>query len=69
MAVLVAGGAGFIGSHLCKRLLREGYVTICLVYANPQKEDAEHTWVEGDRAKKELGGDPQIAPRDGSRGE
>ena len=28
--VLVAGGAGFIGSHLCDRLLGEGHRVICL---------------------------------------
>lgn len=27
---VVAGGAGFIGSHLCERLLGEGYSVICL---------------------------------------
>ncbi|HMS57282.1 MAG TPA: SDR family oxidoreductase [Tepidiformaceae bacterium] len=30
MRVLVAGGAGFIGSHLCERLLRDGHEVICL---------------------------------------
>lgn len=28
--VLVAGGAGFIGSHLCDRLVNDGYKVICL---------------------------------------
>jgi len=29
-SVVIAGGAGFIGSHLCDRLIREGFKVICL---------------------------------------
>ncbi len=30
MKILVTGGAGFIGTHLCSRLIREGHEVICL---------------------------------------
>lgn len=30
MTALVAGGAGFVGSHLCDRLIAEGYDVLCV---------------------------------------
>jgi len=41
--VLVTGGAGFLGSHLCDRLLRDGHDVICLDnYFTGDKQNVVH---------------------------
>lgn len=41
--VLVAGGAGFLGSHLCDRLLRSGHDVLCADnFVTGRKENVEH---------------------------
>jgi UDP-glucuronate decarboxylase len=43
MRILVTGGAGFIGSHLCDRLLGEGHDVICLDnFFTGRRENIEH---------------------------
>ncbi len=40
---LVTGGAGFLGSHLCDRLLSDGYSVICVDnYYSSTKENIAH---------------------------
>lgn len=51
MSVLVTGGAGFIGSHVCERLLREGEEVVCLDnlndYYSPETKKHNISGLEG----------------------
>jgi UDP-glucuronate decarboxylase len=41
--ILITGGAGFLGSHLCERLLKDGMDVICLDnFFTGQKRNIEH---------------------------
>ena len=43
MRIVVTGGAGFIGSHLCERLLEDGHQVICLDnFFTGRRENVEH---------------------------
>ena len=44
--ILLTGGAGFLGSHLCERLLRENHNVICV--------DNFYTGTKGNIARLEL---------------
>ncbi len=58
--VLVTGGAGFVGSHLCEKLLGRGYKVICLDnFATGQEGNLAHlkgnlTCIKGDANSKET---------------
>ena len=41
--VLVTGGAGFLGSHLCDRLIEQDYEVLCVDnYFTGSKKNVEH---------------------------
>jgi UDP-glucuronate decarboxylase len=43
MRILVTGGAGFLGSHLCDRLIEQGHDVVCLDnYYTGSKKNLEH---------------------------
>jgi len=48
--ILVTGGAGFIGSHLCEHWVNEGNDVICL---------------DNSKAKSELGWEPKVTLDEG----
>ncbi len=67
MVILVTGGAGFIGSHLCGRLISEGHRVICLDnfddFYDPEIkrrnireaiEEAQFELIEGDIRNNEI---------------
>lgn len=61
MKLLVAGGAGFIGSHLCERLLNDGHEVLCVdnlltgseENIKPLLDNPRFTFVYGDVADDE----------------
>ena len=66
--VLIGGGAGFIGSHLCKKLLEDNYTVICVdhfltsdrnnvqsLLKNPEFTLIEHDIIKPIQALKFLG--------------
>lgn len=42
-ATLISGGAGFVGSHLCDRLVKDGHYVVCIDnFSTGRKKNIEH---------------------------
>ena len=53
MKILVAGGAGFLGSHLCDLLINKGHKVLCIDSLitgkkdNIKQSDSDTCWLSG----------------------
>ena len=66
-SAVVAGGAGFLGSHLCERLLKDGYEVVCVDnFGSGTRRNVRH--LESDEAfsviEADLREDPDLPPVD-----
>ena len=51
--VLVTGASGFVGSHLCETLSKQGYEVYGLI-RNPKSQDYSFTVIKGDLSLKSI---------------
>ena len=63
--VLVTGGAGFLGSHLCSNLLDKGYDVLCLDNFYTGSKENILTLLDISLAKKVLSWEPKIQLKKG----
>lgn len=63
----IGSGARISISELAKRVIEVTGSSSDIVYTNPQKGDAEHTWANVDRAKSELRWEPRFTLKEGLR--